>query len=183
MPNNSIPQPWLAFLTRIDESLDSEVQFHCFGAFAIMCLFGLPRPTEDVDILSALVRENYQKLFELAGKGSELHEKYRVYLDLVGGVAVVPDDYAERLRDITPSKFVNIRLLVMEPHDLVLTKVSRNYPHDIADVEYIARSTKLDVEVLRARFVAEVSHNVIGPPERTQGNLDFLIGMIKEMQS
>ncbi len=122
MPDNRVPEPWLTFLTEIDESLDSEVQFHCFGAFAIVCLFGLPRPTEDVDILSALVRNNYQELFELAGKGSALHEKYGIYLDLVGGIAVVPDDYAERLTDITPSKFVNIRLLVMEPHDIVLTK-------------------------------------------------------------
>jgi Nucleotidyltransferase of unknown function (DUF6036) len=183
MEPKPIPEPWLSFLKEIEESLGSEVQFHCFGGFAITYLFGLSRPTSDIDILSGLVREKHKELFNFAGKGSLLHKKYAIYLDLVGTIAVVPEDYANRLTEITPSSFRFLRLFVMEPHDIVLSKVSRNYPHDIEDVQHLAKTADLDVELLRERYKAEVEIYVIGPPERTKGNLDFWIRMIKEIQS
>ncbi len=49
--------------------------------------------------------------------------KHSVYLDLVGTVAIVPDDYADRLIEVTPSLFDQLRIFVMDPHDIILTKV------------------------------------------------------------
>lgn len=182
MSNNIVDEPWLSFLKEIDDSLESEVSFHCFGAFAITVQLGLPRQTADVDILSAVVRDQYQTLLELAGKESPLHKKHRVYLDLVGAIASVADDYEERLIHVT-TPLKRIRLYVMEVHDIVLTKLSRNQPKDIQDVEYIAKTVGLDTDLLGRRYESELRHNIIGPPERADGTLAFWLQMIKDLQT
>lgn len=41
--------PWAAFLEALDSSLAEETTLHCLGGFAIHALYGLPRPTRDVD--------------------------------------------------------------------------------------------------------------------------------------
>ena len=181
MTNKPIPEPWLSFLQKIDDSLESEVPFHCFGGFAIDVLYGLPRETADVDIMATVVRYRYDELFELAGKGSALHKKYKLYLDLVGAIAVVPDDYEERLIAIA-TKFKHIRLFVMEPHDIVLAKLGRAASKDIQDIMYLAKVANLDTKLLRERYDSELSHNVIGPPERAEGTLTYWINTVNEIQ-
>ena len=74
MPSKPIPEPWLSFLKEIDDSLESEVSFHCFGGFAITLLYGLPRETLDVDVMASVVRNDYDRLSSIAGKGSELYK-------------------------------------------------------------------------------------------------------------
>lgn len=89
--NKEIHEPWLSFLKDIDQALTGEASFHCFGGFAIMMLYGLPRKTSDVDIVAAVVGDRYEELQTIAGKGSGLHYKHKIYLDLVGTIAVLPD--------------------------------------------------------------------------------------------
>jgi|ERR1035437_8237102 hypothetical protein len=180
MPGKQIPEPWKSFLKEIDDSIGSEVSFHCFGGFAIKLLFGLPRETSDVDVMAAVIRDQYAELLDLAGKDSALHNKHKVHLDLVGAIAVVPDDYQKRLIPITSTGFKKIRLYVMEPHDIVLAKLGRDHPKDIQDVEYLAQVAKLDTDLLRERYRTELSHNVIGPPKRMVGRLEYWIGVIEE---
>jgi len=178
-----IPEPWLSFLKEIDDSIESEVSFHCFGGFAITLQFGLTRETSDIDVMAAVARDQYKELFDLAGKDSPLNEKHKVYLDLVGAIAVVPDDYQERLIPIVSTPFKNVRLYVMEPHDIILAKLGRDHPKDIQDVEYLASVTELDTRLLKDRYQTELSHNVIGPPERMAGRLEYWIGVINERRA
>lgn len=181
MPDNTIHEPWFSLLKEIDDSLESEISFHCFGAFAITVQFGLPRETSDVDVMSGIVRDHYRNLTEKAGKDSPLHKKYGVYLDLVGAIASVPDDYEERLIQIdTP--FEKIRFSVMEVHDIILAKISRNQPKDIQDVEYLARTADLDVALLEERYYSELQYNIIGAPERAEGTLRTWIDLITEIR-
>lgn len=181
MSANVIDEPWLSFLKEIDDSLESEISFHCFGAFAITIQFGLPRETSDVDVMSGIVREHHDKLVTLAGKDSALHKKHLVYLDVVGAIATVPDNYDERLIPIA-APFSKIRFFVMEVHDIVLAKLCRDHPKDIQDVEYLARVTRLDTGLLRERYTSELRHNVIGPLEIRDGALEFWINAINEIQ-
>ena len=183
MSDRIIPEPWLSFLREIDLSLKTDVTFHCFGAFAITLLYGLPRVTSDIDVMSAVVGEHYGKLVTLAGKNSPLHEKYAVYLDFVGSIATVPDDYKHRLISITPSPSEHVKLYVMEPHDIILSKLNRGAPKDIQDVEYLARVANIDTQVLRERYQNELRHNVIGPPERVDQTPEVWIEIINERRS
>ena len=51
-----------------------------------------------------------------------------------------------------PGLFRHIRLLALDPCDLVLTKLTRNADRDRGDVEYLATAVPLDVSVLRERY-------------------------------
>ena len=183
MSDKTIPEPWLSFLTEIDSSIESEVSFHCFGAFAITLLYGLPRATSDVDVMSAAVGNHYDELETLAGKNSALHKKHRVYLDLVGSIATVPDHYEHRLISISPTTFEKIKFYVMEIHDIILSKLNRNSPKDIQDVQHLAKVSEIDTQFLRERYQQELRHNVIGPPSRVDHTLEMWIEVIEEHRS
>jgi hypothetical protein len=183
MANREIPEPWLAFLKEVDQSLDSEISFHCFGGFAITVLFGLPRETADMDVVGAVVRDRHDELQLIAGKGSRLHQKHKVYLDLVGTIAVLPDSYDERLIPIETGFLNRIRLHAMEPHDIILAKLGRDAPKDNHDVRYLAKVAELDTDLLRSRYRSELHPYVIGLPERSDRTLDHWIRMIEEIQA
>ena len=80
---SKIPEPWKSFLAEIDNTLEEETKFHCIGGFVIAMLYNLERETSDLDFISSTPRQNDKKLHELAGEGSFLNKKYRVYLDPV----------------------------------------------------------------------------------------------------
>ena len=84
MPHEGPPEPWHSFFFDIDKALGRPVVLHCIGGFAMAMLYGLPRPTVDVDCLSVVPVEEIAKLQSLAGAGSELHKKHGVYLQHVG---------------------------------------------------------------------------------------------------
>ena len=183
MANKDIPEPWLSFLKEIDQSLESEIPFHCFGGFAITMLFGLPRETADMDVVGAVVRDQHDELQRIAGKGSSLHQKHKVNLDLVGTIAVLPDSYEDRLIPIETGFLNRIRLYSMEPHDIILAKLGRDAPKDNHDVRYLAKVAELDTELLRSRYRSELYPYVIGPPERSDRTLEHWIQMIEEIQA
>ena len=96
-----MPEPWKSFFAEIDASLEEEVALHCLGGFVMTILYGLDRPTADVDILPVESNAVTESLMKLAGQGSKLHKKYKVYLQVVG-VAQVPDNYEDRLKEMFP---------------------------------------------------------------------------------
>ncbi len=83
MPHK-IPEPWRAFLVELDGQLDREVSLHCNGGFVVATCYGLERPTGDVDFLAIVPSEALNAVLSLAGKGSPLHRKHRLYLDHFG---------------------------------------------------------------------------------------------------
>ena len=111
MPRDLPAEPWLSFLTDLDAALDEPADFHCIGGFA--------RETADLDVLTVIPSDVAQRVAELAGKGSPLQKKHRVYIDQVG-VANSPDDYETRLVRVFPV-WPKVRWWALEPHDLALT--------------------------------------------------------------
>src|SRR5262245_66581713 len=99
MRRKQIPEPWASFLSQVDRGLSENVELHCLGGFVVTTLYGLARSTVDVDVLPAIKRSALNHLIDLAGKGSELHRKYGIYLDFVT-VATVPEDYDQRLTEM-----------------------------------------------------------------------------------
>ena len=78
------PEPWNSFLSELDGKLTRPVTLTCIGGFTIAMLYGLPRPTVDIDCLSVTPVADTAVLESLAGKDSELHRKRGVYLQHVG---------------------------------------------------------------------------------------------------
>jgi len=164
MPSNSLPEPWNSFFSEIDAALSEELELHCLGGFVMTILYGLERPTSDVDVLPTGSNPATESLIDLAGEGSKLHKKYKVYLQVVG-VASVPENYEDRLTEMVPLTFKHLRLLALDPYDLALSKLERNTQRDRDDVKHVARTVPFDLGLLQERYQKELRPD-LGNPER-----------------
>jgi len=159
MPDvEQLPKPWRSFLADVDALLSEVVYLHCCGGFVVTQVYGVARTTSDVDFLGVVpnVRES---LTRIAGKGSALHRKHKVYLDAVT-VATPPENYQERLLPIFPHAWVHLRLYALEAHDLALSKLERNLDRDRDDVQQLARAGYLKPEILKKRYRDELRPNL-----------------------
>lgn len=155
MPAKSILEPWKSFFREIDHSLEEEVALHCLGGFVMTMLYRLDRPTADVDVLPTGSNDAIELLIGLAGEGSALHKKYKVYLQIVG-VAPIPINYEDRLTEMFAKTFKHLRLFALDPYDLALSKIERNTQRDRDDVKHLARAVPLDLGVLKDRYQKEL---------------------------
>ena len=156
-PNHTqvLPTRWNAFLSDVDGLLRTSVELHCLGGFVLAALYGLPRPTGDVDYIAAIPSNTVTDMDSIARQGSALARKYGLYFQHVT-VADVPEGYADRLAELFPGQFARLRMLALEVHDLVLAKLVRNSPVDLEDAKFLAKTGKLDETVLRQRYEQEL---------------------------
>jgi Nucleotidyltransferase of unknown function (DUF6036) len=169
-----LPQPWAAFLRELDGLLDEPSEFHCIDGFAVVVAYGLPRSTNDLDYVSLIPCNRIPDIQRLAGEGSPLARKHKVYVHQVG-VACVPESYDERLTELYPGEFKNIRLYVLDPYDLALSKLSRNAERDREDVQYLARTQHLGPDILRERYATELRVALTGPLDYHDKTFEFWI--------
>jgi hypothetical protein len=165
------PSPWREFLAELDTLLDEPIELHCIGGFAVVIGYGLPRGTNDLDYRTLIPYNRINDLQRIAGVGSALAIKHKVHVQHTA-VDSMPDEYGERLTELFPGRFKNLRLFIPDPYDLVLSKLSRNIERDRQDVEYLARTQNLDPAVLRERY-KELRPNLIGPQNRHDATLEF----------
>lgn len=157
--NSTLPLRWTAFLKEVDQRLAATIELHCLGGFVLAAAYGLPRPTGDIDYIAAIPRDSVPNLEEIAGRDSVLAKKHGLYFQHVT-VADVPEDYEDRLAELFAGKFSRLRLLALEPHDLVLAKLARNSPVDMEDAKFLAKSGKLNAKTLKRRYEKELRPNL-----------------------
>jgi len=152
---DDIPSPWPSFLREIDQALTAPVELHCLGGFVLTVLYGLPRPTDDLDYITVIPKDASEELENLAGRGSKLRRKYRLFLQNAGAVPDLPENYEDRLTqlDLGLSK---LTLRVPDPYDLALSKLTRNSPKDREDVKALSARLALSFKILRERFESEM---------------------------
>lgn len=85
----TIPEPWFSFLKELDNLATTTVRLDCIGGFVVTMLYGLSRPTADVDVLEIAPQSAAAAFGQVAMEGGELHKKYGIYLDRVS-VAQAP---------------------------------------------------------------------------------------------
>jgi hypothetical protein len=136
MPNKTISEPWRSFFLEIDALLSEETALEILGGFVVTQVYGAARTTADV--VSVTPKKLSQTLMEIAGEGSPLHKKNKVYLDSVG-IAPLPENYEDRLGEIAAGTFKNLRLSALDPYDVALAKIERNIQRDRDDVRFLAR--------------------------------------------
>jgi|SRR5215831_3885226 len=170
----NLSSPWREFLNELDGVLTEPVELHCIGGFAIVAAYGLARSTNDLDYFSLVPCNRVHDLQGIAGEGSALARKHKVQVHHAS-VATVPESYEERLTEPFPGRFENLRLFVLDPYDIVLSKLSRNEERDRQDVEYLAKTQHLDHQVLRERYENELRPLLIGPVSRHDKTLEFWV--------
>lgn len=150
------PEPWRSFLRELDGLLKGPVELRCLGGFVITQQYGIGRETSDIDYLALAAQSRDDDVEALAGLGSTLHRKYRVYMQYVG-IATPPADYASRLIPMFPSApWKLLRLFALDATDLALSKLERNAERDREDVLGLARAGLLDPGVLKQRYDVEL---------------------------
>ena len=174
-----VPTAFLDFLNELDALLEERTELHCLGGFVVSALFGLERPTADIDILSILPGDS--TVLALAGKGSALHLKHRVYLDMVT-IMTPPFEYATRLVDMFPRAFTHLRLRALDPYDLALSKLERNGDQDREDVKRLAIQVPLDTGTLVRRYQSELRY-LLANAARHDLTMDLWVSMIAELQA
>jgi hypothetical protein len=173
-----ISEPWRSFWKEIDETISEPVEFHCLGGFVITLIYGLERSTSDVDVISVIPRNPVSELIKIAGEGSSLHQKYGIYLDVVG-IATVPENYDERLSEVFSGEFQHVKLFALDPYDIALAKIERNIQRDRDDVKHLARVVPFDLELLKERYNKEL-RVYLGIPDREDLTLKLWIEAIEE---
>ena len=166
--------PWREFLSDVDRLLPGQVELHCLGGFVAAMHYHLDRPTNDLDYVGIIPRDAVQLVEEIAGRESQLARKYRLSFQHVT-VASLPESYDERLTELFPDRFQNLRLFALDPHDLALSKLTRNSPVDREDVAHLAKTVPLDPALLRTRYQQELRPIVIGDPEKHDRTLEMWI--------
>ncbi len=177
----NIPEPWKSFFTAIDENLQDEIRLEILGGFIITVIYGAPRATADVDVVSIVPNAQTRNLIKDAGEGSKLHKRCGVYLDRVG-VATLPESYEERLTEIFAGEYRNLRLFALDPYDIALAKIKRNIDRDREDVKFLARTVPFDSRILEERYFKEL-RPFLGIPEREDLTLRLWIEMIEETRN
>ena len=129
-----MPEPWYSFLSEVDRAATARIAMHCIGGFAVSLYYGLARRTGDIDAVEVAPSDAKPWLARIAGQGSALHKKHKVYLQIVT-VAVLP--YPTRTES-TRSSRINWRNCAFE------------------DVKHLVRSKNLDLTILEARYKDEV---------------------------
>jgi Nucleotidyltransferase of unknown function (DUF6036) len=169
-----LPNPWRAFLVDVDSRLPRSIEIHCLGGFVAGFYYDLPRPTNDLDYIEVVPHDAMATLHEIAGVESPAARKHRVHFQHVG-VASVPESYAARLTELVPERFRHLRLFALDPHDLALSKLTRNSPVDRDDIAQLAKAVPLDADLLRVRYRRELRPIIIGDPARHDRTLEMWI--------
>jgi len=154
-PELNLPQHWRNFLEAVDKQLETPVTLHCIGGFVVEAVHKIPRTTGDLDYISIAPRGAFQSLEEIAGQQSELAQRHKLYLQAVVGVADYPEDYEKRLRKLDLGLKM-LQLFVLDPYDLVLSKLTRNIWKDREDVKALAQQHSLSFSVVSKRYEKEM---------------------------
>jgi len=158
------PSPWKEFLQALDAKMTEVCTLPCFGGFAVTQEYGISRLTSDIDVLDVAPPHAVDFLMREGGQGSPLAIEHKVYLDFVG-IANPPYEYKSRLRSMYPGAFQHLRLLVMDPYDVALTKLKRDSDKDFQDVLQLAENIPFDLDLFEKRYQEELRDNTTGKPE------------------
>jgi Nucleotidyltransferase of unknown function (DUF6036) len=149
-----LQKPWTGFLADLDAALSNPVEVHCLGGFVLIAAYDIPRATGDLDYLATLPNDASPLLEKLGGPDSKLGKKYNVCVQRVG-VTDMPEDYESRLTELKLG-LKHLRLLALDPYDLILSKLTRNSPKDVEDVRFLARTQHLEFSALYRVFEEEM---------------------------
>lgn len=149
-------EPWRSFLAEFDGLLKGPVELSCLGGFVVTQLYGIGRETSDIDFLSVFTQSAEDDIEAIAGLGSKLHRKHRLYMQYVG-IATPPADYATRLIPMFPTApWKNLKLFGLEATDIALAKLERNVDRDREDFLRLAQAGHIDRDVLKERYYEEL---------------------------
>jgi Nucleotidyltransferase of unknown function (DUF6036) len=150
----------------------------CLGGFVVTQHYGQGRETSDIDCIALIG----SKAIGFAGDGSDLHKKYRVYLQYVT-IATPPCDYAGRLQGMFPeAPWKHLKLFALDATDLALSKLERNFDRDREDFQLLFRADLIDLAVLEKRYYEELRPYLLSNLDWHDKTLSLWLGIAKSIR-
>jgi hypothetical protein len=169
------------FLRAVDEHLDGEAHLRVIGGGAAALGYGVPVTTSDIDTFES--QPGVERIGPALARAAEvtgLHVPVRE-----AAVADAPLNYEDRLRPVL-TELGHLRVSVLDPHDLALSKMVRGEENDYFTVGALHRLHPLDFDILVERFISEMSA-AIGHPRTLCSKflcgIDRLFGELKRVET
>lgn len=130
----------------------AKVQLSIIGCSALMLQTNYERGTKDSDVFETtdLARETIEQLLRIAGKGTRLHNKHLMYIDIVGnGIPFLPQ---VPLWHPVEMQLEHLELCALDVVDVVVAKCKPFRPSDQSDIDAMIRLGLVPHEQLIERF-------------------------------
>jgi len=146
------------FLEDLDTKLDRNIEIITLGGSALS-LLGLKHSTGDIDFfVKGIVYEDMENLLEklkdkYKKKEIDYWEDGKIVLNKEGRIVtqLMPEDYS-KIAETLDLKLKHIQVKILNPVDIVLTKIGRCSEEDIDDILKIVKKFKIDKQDLIKRF-------------------------------
>ena len=133
----------------------SKIPLRIIGSTALMLQASYERGTKDSDVLETvdLDADIRARLEAIAGQGSKLHVRHKLYVDIVSGslpfLAPLPRwlDIPDLNTDLT-----NVHVEVLHVVDVVVSKLKRFHAYDLQDIDAMVERGLVDHALLIERF-------------------------------
>jgi hypothetical protein len=136
-----------------------KVRLSIIGSAALMLQADYERGTKDSDVLETkeLTPEIRDRLVELAGQGTKVHARHRMYLEIVApGFPFLPQSPRWIDRPELNASLRHFDLEVLDVVDVVVSKLKRFNANDQSDVDAMVAGDLVPHERLLERFRAAV---------------------------
>lgn len=152
------------FFTEIDrawlrEADEPKVRLSIIGCGALLLQASYERGTKDSDVFETvdLSAATKQRLLAIAGPGSTLHQRRRLYVDIVGnGVPFLPHVPLWHPTRELNATLAHLELVVLDIVDVVVSKLKRFSANDFADIDAMIARGLVPHDRLIERFTAAV---------------------------
>lgn len=157
----------IEWLKKIDNKLNRPITLIAIGGTALV-LLNLKESTIDIDFDIGKVDLN---LFKKLSKG-----KFRVDLFIDGYIfsEQLPEDYVELSEKYEEDCFKHIKLKILNPMDIIITKSARYNARDEEDIAILAKKSKIDKAKLIKRF-EDVVESYAGAEDNFRSNFNIVL--------
>lgn len=158
----------LEFLEVVDKELKKEIELIAVGGTALT-LLDVKASTIDIDF--NLEKEDYKE-FESTLQSIPHGFTIDLFKDGLIFSQQLPDDYLEKCIDLKAKEFKKIKLKVLNPIDIIASKIGRLNERDIQDIKDCIKKFKIKKEELRER-AKKVEY--VGHEETYKSNLEYVL--------
>lgn len=151
---NDIPSGLLELLKEIDQwaaGREHDLELIVTGSSAISLAYAPEIQTKDIDVLR-VGTDAMKDLMSHAGRGSDLHTKTGYYLEEVPPIFPAADGLERRARTVEGLPTSHIQVRVLDPHDLIVSKLKRFAAGDQEHIRALCQLPEFDEETLLARY-------------------------------
>ncbi|MFT5680958.1 MAG: hypothetical protein ACI8RZ_001864 [Myxococcota bacterium] len=131
---------------------DPPITLKVIGSTALFLQTRYQRGTKDSDVIETeqLDAEVREQLRVLAGPGSKMHRRHRIYLDVVSkGIPLLPPEPQWNHFDL---RLNNFTIQLLDIADVVVSKLKRFNTNDQDDIRAMVEDGKVDHERMVERF-------------------------------